>query len=180
MRRERSRGSGRRAARLGLPIYESAFMGGGAPAGAPVEHTAVCFCQGGSAPLAQLLGPRGPLALRVQRLTLTFFFYFFWVLRQNATAQFSLPHNQSSASALASQMFSHGGKINQLAGTARGGGEEEPARRHAIVNFNCPWKCLPARPPVSYFPWVLLFPCRMALLLRVEGLGTFLSLLFQP
>lgn len=113
------------AARLGLPIYESAFMGEGAPAGAPAEHTAVCFCQGGSAPLAQLLGPRGPLALRVQRLTLTpltffFFSYFFWVLRQNATAQFSLLHNQSSASALASQMFSHGGKINQLAGAAPG------------------------------------------------------------
>lgn len=73
---ERAQSGQWEAARLGLPIYESAFMGEGAPAGAPVEHTAVCFCQGGSA-LAQLLGPRGPLALRVQRLTqtpLTFFF----------------------------------------------------------------------------------------------------------
>lgn len=115
---ERAQSGRWEAARLGLPIYESAFMGEGAPAGAPVEHTAVCFCQGGSA-LAQLLGPWGPRAAAHTNST-NFFFYFFWVLRQNATAQFSLLLNQSSASALAPRMFSHGGKINQLTGTAPG------------------------------------------------------------
>lgn len=79
MRSERSRGWWE-AARLGLPIYESAFMGEGAPAGAPVEHTAMCFCQRQGSALAQLLGPRGPRALPVQRLTLTPLTFFFLLL----------------------------------------------------------------------------------------------------
>lgn len=77
---ERAQSGRWEAGRLGLPIYESAFMGEGAPAGLSAEHMAVCICRGGSAP-AQVLGPRGPRAVPVQRLTpprLTFWGLFFF------------------------------------------------------------------------------------------------------